>query len=129
MVLEHLDLVPFGSMRPESQLSLASSLASLHLSPVHDALHKGRFGFPTSNFLAVTPLNNTWTSTWVEFFGRRLEDQLGRLHRDRQYGGKVLMDEDTILDDLGREVRGVGGLERSDSKTVVLPSYTTNNLR
>lgn len=42
----------------------------------HDALHKGRFGFPVSNFLALTPLNNAWCDTWTEFFKRRMADQI-----------------------------------------------------
>lgn len=32
MILEHLDLVPFGPMRPGNQAKLGSSLADLHLS-------------------------------------------------------------------------------------------------
>lgn len=39
-------------------------------------MHKGRFGFPVSNFLALTPLNNTWCDTWTEFFKRRMSDQI-----------------------------------------------------
>ena len=42
MVLEHLDLVPFGSMRNSSQVQLAQKIAGLHLSKAHDDLHKGR---------------------------------------------------------------------------------------
>lgn len=42
----------------------------------HDELHKGRFGFPVSNFLALTPLNNAWCNTWTEFFERRMSDQI-----------------------------------------------------
>lgn len=42
----------------------------------HDELHQGRFGFPVSNFLALTPLNNAWCSTWTEFFERRMSDQI-----------------------------------------------------
>lgn len=45
----------------------------------HDALHEGRFGFPVSNFLALTPLNNSWCDSWTEFFKRRMADQIDGL--------------------------------------------------
>lgn len=66
-------------------ISEASTLLSVgHVTPalsfqVHDELHKGRFGFPVSNFLALTPLNNGWCQSWAEFFKRRLTDQIDGL--------------------------------------------------
>ncbi|CAN0505978.1 unnamed protein product, partial [Discosporangium mesarthrocarpum] len=48
---------------------------------VHNDLHKGRFGFPVSNFLALTPLNNAWCDSWTDFFRRRLNDQIDALQK------------------------------------------------
>lgn len=110
MVLEWMDLKPFGSMRSDIQVKLASQLADLHLSRTHDALHKGRFGFPTSNYLAITPLNNTWCDTWEELFARRLTDQLEALHTDKSYGRRVLSGDDSALLRRGRVI--VAGLDQ-----------------
>jgi fructosamine-3-kinase len=62
MILEWMDLQPFGAMRSDVQKALGDQLADMHLSSEYDSVHKGRFGFPVSNFLALTPLDNTW---WV----------------------------------------------------------------
>eukprot|EP00612_Vaucheria_litorea_P001246 CAMPEP_0171452614 /NCGR_PEP_ID=MMETSP0945-20130129/652_1 /TAXON_ID=109269 /ORGANISM="Vaucheria litorea, Strain CCMP2940" /LENGTH=347 /DNA_ID=CAMNT_0011977317 /DNA_START=153 /DNA_END=1196 /DNA_ORIENTATION=- len=86
MVLEWLDLKPFAAMRSDIQNGLGKNLAELHLSKAHDDLHKGRYGFPVSNFLALTPLNNEWCDSWVEFFTRRMEDQKRSLFQDKAYG-------------------------------------------
>eukprot|EP00968_Pinguiococcus_pyrenoidosus_P019413 scaffold2114_cov253-Pinguiococcus_pyrenoidosus.AAC.8 len=114
MILEYLPLVPFGSMRPETQTALGEQLAAMHLSDAHQDLHQGRYGFPVSNFLSLTPLNNTWTpagisqeNAWVHFFGRRLKDQgnallknqtYAPLPKDKAYGRRALDDrEDEVL--------------------------------
>ncbi|GMI22530.1 hypothetical protein TeGR_g2923, partial [Tetraparma gracilis] len=102
MVLEHLDLLPFGSMRSDVQVSLATQLAALHSSSAHDDLHKGRFGFPASNFQALTPVNNTWCDTWSEYFSRRLASQLSRLTAVKAYGGAVLQEGDVALVERGQ---------------------------
>lgn len=92
MVLDWLKLLPFGAMRSDIQKGLGDKLADLHLSKVHDDLHKGRFGFPVSNFLALTPLNNEWCDTWVQFFTRRMSDQLKALFTDKIYGRAALVE-------------------------------------
>jgi len=97
MILEWLPIVPFGAMQSQNQKLLGLSLAELHKSTVHDALHKGRFGFPTSNFLAVTPMNNTWTDTWEELFARRLTEQLERLAPSLQEGDVSLVEKGAII--------------------------------
>eukprot|EP00752_Nemacystus_decipiens_P007970 g7123.t1 len=107
MILEHLKLVPFGPMRPGNQAALGNSLADLHLSKEHDALHKGRFGFPVSNFLALTPLNNAWCDTWTEFFKRRMADQIGGLLKDKAYGRAALVEGDADTEDVLQRFRSV----------------------
>lgn len=83
MILEWMQLLPFGAMRPENQKKLAENLAALHSSTVHQDLHQGRFGFPVSNFLALTPLNNEWEDSWTTFFSKRVQSQVERLYQVR----------------------------------------------
>ena len=83
---------------------LGEKLAALHLSREHDALHKGRFGFAVSNFLALTPLNNTWDASWPSFFARRLESQITSAYKDKTYGRAALNQSDMTLMDLGMKV-------------------------
>ena len=61
--------------------ALGQQLGMLHTSQHHAPLHKGRFGFAVSNFLALTPLNNTWDPSWPAFFSRRLEAQVTGLYK------------------------------------------------
>lgn len=95
-----LDLHPYFCRR------LGEQLADLHLSDKHAALHQGRFGFAVSNFLALTPLNNTWDASWPRFFARRLEAQVTALHKEKPYGRAALNASDTELLELGIRVRG-----------------------
>lgn len=88
---------------------LGEQLAALHLSDAHAALHQGRFGFAVSNYLALTPLNNTWDPDWGAFFARRLEAQVTALHKEKLYGRAALNASDTELLELGMRVRRVGG--------------------
>mmetsp|Transcript_22550 Transcript_22550/g.69859 ORF Transcript_22550/g.69859 Transcript_22550/m.69859 type:complete len:267 (-) Transcript_22550:1091-1891(-) len=97
MILEYLPFLPFGAMRRKTQALLGEQIAAMHQSRAHDELHLGRFGFPISNFLSLTPLNNTWTpagmdahDAWNLFFGRRLRDQANALVQDKTYGLKVV---------------------------------------
>ncbi|CAM9738390.1 unnamed protein product [Ascophyllum nodosum] len=107
MILEHLTLVPFGPMRPGNQAALGNSLADLHLSKEHEALHQGRFGFPVSNFLALTPLNNAWCDSWTEFFRRRISDQIDGLLKDKAYGRAALSAGRPETEDLLRRLRAI----------------------
>ncbi|TFJ83631.1 hypothetical protein NSK_004735 [Nannochloropsis salina CCMP1776] len=111
MVLEHLKLLPFGIMRTDMQQRLGEQLAALHLDQTHAALHRGRFGFSVSNFLALTPLNNTWTDDWPSFLARRLESQVAALYQEKQYGRAALNETDLELRTLGsRVIRAVPAL-------------------
>ncbi|CAE8589659.1 unnamed protein product [Polarella glacialis] len=122
MVLEWLQLMPFGIMRKDKQAELGQKLAELHLNSVHDDLHKGRFGFPVSNFLALTPLDNTWCDTWEELFRRRLSDQISRLYVDKAYGRAALYPDDRELADNG--ARMIAALPR----LLALPADTRPSL-
>jgi hypothetical protein len=66
LIIPSLPLVPLLMpivMIPDYR-QLGVQLAALHLSGTHEALHNGRFGFAVSNYLALTPLNNTWDNDW-----------------------------------------------------------------
>ncbi|EKX38828.1 hypothetical protein GUITHDRAFT_76935 [Guillardia theta CCMP2712] len=83
LITEFLELSPFGSMTTTNQRILGEQIARLHTSGNLDDIHKGRFGFMVNNFHSRTPLDNTWSSTWVEFFTRRLTSQLGMLQKEQ----------------------------------------------
>ncbi|KAG5185668.1 fructosamine 3 kinase related protein [Tribonema minus] len=122
MVLEWLDLKPFGAMRSDVQSGLGDKLADLHLSRVHDDLHKGRFGFPVSNFLALTPLNNEWCDTWTELFTRRMNDQLRTLYQDKAYGRAALAKgkDGGLKEALGAVIEGIPAMLEGVEVTPVL---------
>jgi len=81
-------------------------------------LHKGRFGFAVSNFLALTPLNNTWDASWPSFFARRLEAQVTALHQEKQYGRAALNATDTELAELGMRVRAYDVTQTNKQTTI-----------
>ena len=94
LVLEHLPLVPFGSLRPDNQKLLGEQIAAMHLSDAHEELHLGRFGFPVSNYLSLTPQDNGWAEAWPDFFARRLVSQADSLAKDKAYGRRVVSSAD-----------------------------------
>ncbi|KIW28926.1 uncharacterized protein PV07_04778 [Cladophialophora immunda] len=62
-----------GGSGSGSGMSLAQKLAKLHTTPApvpegHDA---PQFGFPVTTCCGDTPQDNTFTSSWAEFFGKR----------------------------------------------------------
>ncbi|CAM9328016.1 unnamed protein product [Phaeothamnion confervicola] len=110
MVLEWLQLAPFGSMRTDNQRVLGEQLAALHADDSQRDLHQGRFGFPTSNFLALTPLNNAWSNSWEGFLARRILDQTEALYKDKAYGRAAVGPEDQVLrSGLIRVIKGFPG--------------------
>jgi fructosamine-3-kinase len=70
----------------EPPLSLAAKIAYLHSLPpsIAEDLEKPGFGFPVTTFCGDTPLDNSWCSTWVEFFAERrllaIADRFEKLH-------------------------------------------------
>jgi fructosamine-3-kinase len=70
----------------EPPLSLAAKLARLHSLPpsVAESHEKPVFGFPVTTFCGDTPLDNSWCSTWAEFFAERrllaIADRFEKLH-------------------------------------------------
>jgi len=109
MLLEWFDLAPFGAQRKGAQRKLAEMLSELHTSHKCVDVHQGRFGFPTSNYLALSPMDNTWGNSWTVFFARRLAKQVGDCFRDKTYGRAPLsIDEDGQLKEIAlRIVRGM----------------------
>jgi len=104
MIIEWMELVPFGAMRSDNQKLLGKQLAQMHLSRVHDDVHKGRFGFPVSNFLALTPLDNTWCDSWPRFFRNRLASQVNAFYKDKVYGRRALGPEHFALKEKYRKI-------------------------
>jgi fructosamine-3-kinase len=56
-----------------SGLSLAEKLAKLHTTPapIPEGFDSPQFGFPVTTCCGDTPQDNTFTSSWAEFFGKR----------------------------------------------------------
>ncbi|KAJ9654675.1 hypothetical protein H2198_006342 [Neophaeococcomyces mojaviensis] len=53
-----------------SGLSLAHKLAKLHSTPIPEEFHGKGFGFPVSTCCGNTTQNNSFKSSWAEFFGQ-----------------------------------------------------------
>jgi fructosamine-3-kinase len=92
--------VPFGASRPEVQRALGDMIADIHTTVALDHVHRGRFGFSVNNFLALTPMDNTWADSWPAFFARRLQAQVHAAFKDKPYGRAPLdpeKEEDVVL--------------------------------
>jgi protein-ribulosamine 3-kinase len=107
MLLEWFDLVPFGANRPAAQARLGGMLADVHLSRRFDEVHRGRFGFGSSNFLGLTPMDNAWMEGWDRFFAKRFAAQVNAAFRDKAYGRAPLdadNEGDAALKPLARRI-------------------------
>jgi protein-ribulosamine 3-kinase len=75
LATEFLDLSTRGggSGGQGSGTSLAQKLARLHSTPapIPEGYDRPQFGFPVSTCCGDTPQDNTFTSSWAEFFGKR----------------------------------------------------------
>lgn len=105
MLLQWFDLVPFGASRTGVQKELATMLADMHLSTEATAhVHEGRFGFPANNFLALTPMDNRWMTSWPKFFAKRLVAQVRAAYRDKPYGRAPLSQSESDIKILAQKV-------------------------
>lgn len=112
MLLEWYDLVPFGAQRPGVQRALAQMLAGMHRGgEVAERVHQGRFGFPANNFLALTPMDNTWMESWPAFFAKRLTGQIEAAYKDKAYGRAPLSEADdgALRSSVADIIREIGG--------------------
>ena len=77
-----------GSGGGGSGLSLPQKLAKLHTTPapVPEGHTSPQFGFPVTTCCGDTPQDNTWTSSWADFFARRR--LLAILERGERSNGK-----------------------------------------
>jgi protein-ribulosamine 3-kinase len=131
-----------------SGLSLAQKLAELHTTPIPipNGHAQPMFGFPVTTFCGMTPQNNTYSSSWSEFFAenrlraitkiivethgtddglrnwveKTVADVVPRLLRDGHLGGQVGVTPALVHGDLwsGNKGRGtIGG--RSGIEDVV----------
>ncbi|KAK5717318.1 hypothetical protein LTR15_009211 [Elasticomyces elasticus] len=62
-----------SSKRSSGAMSLAQKLAKLHATPapVPEGYEKPQFGFPASTCCGDTPQDNTYTSSWADFYANR----------------------------------------------------------
>jgi protein-ribulosamine 3-kinase len=129
MLLEWFDLVPFGASRPEVQRSLGHIIADIHTSSALDHVHKGRFGFTINNFLALTPMDNTWTDKWPVFFAKRLQAQVDAAFKDKPYGRAPLdpqKDDDLLLKILAKRI--IAGMDAYFANCRIAPSLLHGDL-
>nr|POE90074.1 ketosamine-3-kinase [Quercus suber] len=82
LVTDFLDITGIGS-RPESPsgMTLAQKLAKLHTSPAPTppGFDQPQFGFPSPTCCGDTPQDNTYSSSWADFYAtRRLRFILSR---------------------------------------------------
>ncbi|XP_076453176.1 fructosamine-3-kinase-like isoform X2 [Babylonia areolata] len=101
-VMENLDIM--GSVRSKAA-TLGDQLARLHRHNAElaakntagaQSVHKGsgaravkEFGFPVTTCCGYIPQNNEWTSTWEEFYARKLDQQVTLIQKeynDREAG-------------------------------------------
>ncbi|KAJ9604537.1 hypothetical protein H2200_010650 [Cladophialophora chaetospira] len=77
-----------GSASPGSGMSLAQKLAKLHTTPAPkpNGFDSPQFGFPVTTCCGDTPQNNTFSSSWAEFFGK--QRLLTILERGERKNGK-----------------------------------------
>eukprot|EP00171_Calliarthron_tuberculosum_P002177 IDg2177t1 len=98
LLLEWFDLAPFGAQRAGVQAQLGNMIADMHKGgPNCERVHAGRFGFPANNFLALTPMDNTWMPSWPPFFAKRLAAQISAAFKNKPYGRAPLNEEDAEL--------------------------------
>lgn len=105
LLLQWFDLAPFGAQRAGVQAQLANMIADMHEGgPNCERVHGGRFGFPSNNFLALTPMDNTWMDSWPAFFSKRLAAQVSATYKDKPYGRAPLKEEDLELKEVMQKV-------------------------
>jgi protein-ribulosamine 3-kinase len=129
MLLQWFDLVPFGASRPEVQRGLGQIIADIHTSSALDHVHKGRFGFTINNFLALTPMDNTWGDKWPVFFAKRLQAQVDAAFKNKPYGRAPLdlqKDEDLALKILAKRI--IAGMDAYFENCSVTPSLLHGDL-
>jgi protein-ribulosamine 3-kinase len=67
------DFLDLGSSAPGgSGESLARKLARLHTTPapIPEGFDKPMFGFPATTFCGATPQDNSWNSSWPDFYAK-----------------------------------------------------------
>jgi protein-ribulosamine 3-kinase len=74
LVTDYLDLSGrFSTSRKQSGMCLAEKLAKLHTTPapVPEGYDKPQFGFPVPTCCGDTPQDNTFSSSWADFYANR----------------------------------------------------------
>lgn len=105
IIMEYLPIRPFGMMQNTSQASLGNALARLHLA----SSNSPNFGFSTGTRLGIMALDNTWTSSWGDFFvKRRLNDRLDRAFERLGEDSKELrIESSNLLERASKLLEGV----------------------
>eukprot|EP00960_Hanusia_phi_P045760 757416-Hanusia_phi.AAC.1 len=125
LITEFLQLSPFGSMTSTNQRILGEQVAKLHSSKLLEDVHKGRFGFMVNNFHSRTPLDNTWTSTWTDFFTRRLTSQLKMLQKEQDWRPFFNVKNQSFIDLFSRVIEQI---PRDFGKLTITPSLLHGDL-
>ncbi|CAK3781432.1 Hypothetical predicted protein [Lecanosticta acicola] len=70
LVTDYLDLSGRSSSASSKGMALAQKLAKLHTTPapIPQGYEKAQFGFPATTCCGDTPQDNTFTSSWADFF-------------------------------------------------------------
>ncbi|KAF7196932.1 Ketosamine-3-kinase [Pseudocercospora fuligena] len=73
LVTDFLELSGRFSGKSSSGMSLAQKLAKLHTTPapVPEGYDKSQFGFPATTCCGDTPQDNTYESSWADFYANR----------------------------------------------------------
>lgn len=98
LVTDFLDLSPAGKHTPSGP-SLAQKLAKLHTAPAPPpaGYEKPQFGFPVTTCCGDTPQDNTYSSSWADFYADSRMRAI--IARSRQRNGK-----DHDLENLGERL-------------------------
>lgn len=91
LITDFLELHSSASSSSSEPRSLASKLAELHSTP---APSDGKFGFPVTTCCGNTPQNNSYKSSWAEFYGENRLREIARQcekknGKDKELGGLV----------------------------------------
>ena len=94
LVTDYLDLSGRSSGRGSSSsgMTLAQKLAKLHTTraPIPEGYEKPQFGFPVTTCCGDTPQDNTYSSSWADFYANRRLRFILNLAKKNQRGDKNL---------------------------------------
>ncbi|KAI5357470.1 Putative protein kinase-like domain superfamily, fructosamine/Ketosamine-3-kinase [Septoria linicola] len=116
LVTDFLDLSARGSA---SGQSLAQKIAKLHTTPapVPEGYDKPQFGFPVTTCCGATPQDNSYSSSWADFYANKRIRGINKQSRKQNGPDKEL---DTLTEQLCEQVipRLIGDSHLNNGKSV-----------